>query len=36
MQDGATKTDVLISFSDSAEFIGLTNVYFQDDMMYIL
>lgn len=36
MQAGATKADILISFATSAEFIGLTGVYFEGDALYIL
>jgi len=35
MQKGFTKADVLVSFSNSDEFITLTSVYFQEDSFII-
>jgi len=36
MQEGLTKADILVSFSNSNEFITLTSVYFEEDMITIL
>jgi len=31
MQEGFSKADVLVSFSNSQEFVTLTSVYFEDN-----
>jgi len=36
MQNGSSKEDILVSFSNSEEFINLTGVYFDDNMVTIL
>jgi len=36
LQSGQSEADVVVSFSNSEEFISLTGVYFQDDSMVLL